>query len=78
VFILVVISGEFRGRYVGVNLLGLRKIPPHTGCPEIPVPGTEYSLFVHLEGAAHLLPARAIEVQGVLKAAGIERAPINA
>jgi hypothetical protein len=62
---LVVCSGEFKGRYVGHNFSGLRRVP------EIPVPGTGYSLFSQPQGAAFFPESVATQVIARLENMGV-------
>jgi hypothetical protein len=70
--ILVVCSGEFKGRYVGHNFSGLRRVPPNLRVPEIPVPGTGYSLFSQQKGAAFFPESVAVEVIARLNNMGLQ------
>ena len=51
-YILVVTSTEYAGRFVGFNMWGMQRNPDHHDAPEIPVPGTGYSLFTDEQGAS--------------------------
>jgi hypothetical protein len=73
-YILIVTSGEYRGRFVGWNLAGLARYPEWPSSPEIPITGTGYSLFLSEDGASHFLKERAGEVQQELRQVGIETA----
>jgi hypothetical protein len=70
--ILVVCSGEFKGRYVGHNFSGLRRVPTSPRIPEIPVPGTGYSLFSQKQGASFFPESVAIQVMARLKTMDVQ------
>ena len=73
--ILVVTSSEYNGRFVGFNMCGLQRNPNHLDAPEIPVPGTGYSLFIDEQGAFHFNEPDARRVQGRLWEMGVETQP---
>lgn len=62
-YILIVTSNDYGCRYVGVNMCGLQPNPDHHDAPEIPVPGTCYSLFSGEQGASFFTESGAIRVQ---------------
>jgi hypothetical protein len=70
--ILVVCSGEFKGRFVGHNFSGLRRVPEDPRIPEIPVPGTAYSLFSQKQGASFFPESVATEVIARLQTMGVQ------
>ena len=71
-YVLVVTSGEYKGRYVGLNISDLRWNPANRHTPEVPVPSTPFSLFINEKGA-NLFPAKEVPaVQFRLKRMGIE------
>jgi hypothetical protein len=70
---LVVTSSEYKGRFVGVNMYGMQRNPKHHDAPEIPVPGTGYSLFLEETGASFFLnEADALRVQARLRKMGVD------
>jgi hypothetical protein len=70
--ILVVTSREYKGRYVGFNMCGLQRNPNHQDAPEIPVPGTGYSLFIAEQGALLFSESDAFRVQDRLRKMGVD------
>lgn len=71
-WILVVISSEYEGRYVGFNMCGMQRNPDRPDAPEIPVPGTGYSLFILEQGASLFTEVDAIRVQYRLGKMGVD------
>jgi len=69
---LVVTSSEYKGRHVGFNMCGLQRNPDHHDAPEIPVPGTGYSLFTDEQGASSFTESEALRVQDRLRRMGVE------
>jgi hypothetical protein len=69
--VLVVTSNEYKGRFVGFNMCGLQRNPDHLDAPEIPVPGTGYSLFSEEQGASFFSESDALRVRGRLKKLGV-------
>jgi hypothetical protein len=69
---LVVTSSEYKGRYVGFNMCGMQRNPDHHDAPEIPVPGTGYSLFLDERGASFFPKSEALRVQGRLRSMGVD------
>jgi hypothetical protein len=71
-FILIVTSGEFAGRYVARSLAGLLGAMGGAAAPEIPVFGTEYSLLLSGTGAGRFTEQTAMEIQQELRHEGLE------
>jgi len=70
--ILIVTSPEYEGRFVGFNMCGLQRNPEHLDAPEIPIPGTGYSLFTERGGASLFTESDALRVKARLKGMGVE------
>ncbi|MGD0156932.1 MAG: hypothetical protein ABSB50_12610 [Terracidiphilus sp.] len=69
---LIVRGGENAERWIGENIRGLRTNLALIQNPEVPVPGTGYSLFTQRELAFDFIDANAVEVQARLKERGVE------
>jgi len=69
---LIVLSGDYKGRFVGRKLYGFRTDPMLVQNPGIPIPDTDYSLFVQNEAAFDFIDANALEVQAGLKKLGVD------
>jgi hypothetical protein len=66
--ILIVTSGEYKGRYVGQQCSGPRVNPVLNQNPEMPVFGTGYSLFIQEKFAFHFeIDSNAVAVQTGLR-----------
>jgi hypothetical protein len=70
-YILVVTSGDFAGRYIGLNIAGLRKVLDNHVPLEIPIAGTGFSLFRDEVGAYHLTELSALTLQAALLKFGL-------
>jgi hypothetical protein len=71
---LMVSSGEYKGRYIGQNIGGLRTNPELLKTPEVPIPGTGYSMYAQEGAAFRFNEANAINVQVELKKRRIDTA----
>jgi hypothetical protein len=69
---LVVASGDYKGRYIGQNVFGVRTNPELLKIPEVPIVGTGYSMYAQEGAAIQFFESNLAHMQAELKKRGIE------
>ena len=75
-----VTSGNYKGRFIGPNIgRGLVTNPALLETPQVPLSGTDFSLYAQEDAANRFFPEKAAEVQKQLTSLGLtcELVPVD-